>query len=69
MYKSVAVVGPFLAFFANYKNIFHKIEVQTVILTDIKDLNSNEFLFHKIAKKMKMEIFLFYVITFEPIRI
>ena len=50
-------------FFAKYMNIFHKTEVQTIILrcwTNTKNAKT---------QKMKMEIIGFCVITFEPIKI
>ena len=82
-------------FFANYMTIFHKTEVQTVILRCCMGLYLNWFnsydrnakkrkktkyaktdknitqitSFLQTWKKMEKEIFAFYVITFEPIKI
>merc|ERR1712008_127863 len=72
-------------FFANYMNIFHKTEIQTVILRCSTSLKLNWYksydtkcknpkkrkrvVFYKIAKKMEMEIFAFCTIAFEPIEI
>ena len=73
-----------LPFFANYILIFHKTEIQTVILRCLTSLNHNWYKSYdtkrKNAKntnvwfctkspKKEMEIFAFCVITFEPIRI
>ena len=71
-------------FFANYIFVFHKTEIQTVILRCLVNLNLNWYksfdkkqktqkvpvcVFEQNCKKMEMEIFPFCVITFEPIRI
>ena len=37
----MAILQPFLAIFGNYMNIFHKTEVQTIILRCLVFLNSN----------------------------
>ena len=70
-------------FFANCMVIFHKNEIQTVILMCLRSLNLNWYnccdtkwknaknkksVFLQNCKKPKMEIFTFFVITFEPIR-
>ena len=71
-------------FFANCIFIFHKTEVQTVILKCLRSLNPNWFksydtkrknaemqmsVFVQNRQKSEMEIFALCVITFEPNRI
>ena len=71
-------------FFANYMNIFHKTEVQTIILRCLTSLNLNWYksydkkckhaknvneCFCTKSQKMEMEIFAFCIITFEPNKI
>ena len=70
-------------FFANCMVIFHKNEIQTVILMCLRSLNLNWYnccdakwknaknkksVFVQNCKKPKKGIFSFFVITFEPIR-
>ena len=66
-------------FFANYMNIFHKTEVQTVNLRCLTDLNPNlfksydtkcqHFHFPFFAILKKKIICVFALVTFEPIKI
>ena len=56
-------------FSANCMFVFHKTEVQTVILRCLTSLSLDRERYNiKNAKKTKMEIFAFCGITFEPIR-
>ena len=69
-------------FFANYMFIFHKTEIQTVLLKCLRSLNLNWYksydkkrkrwkhlFLYKVAKKREMEIFVFCVINFELIEV
>ena len=82
----MVILQPYVViFFAKYMFIFHKTEIQTVILRCLTSLNHNwyksydkkrkkckrrKLLFlYKIAKIKEMKIFAFCVIIFEPIKI
>ena len=84
--KKCAYLKPISShFFANYMIVFHKTEVQKIILRCLMGLNSNWFksydtkhkyfhirffaILYKFEKKREMEIFAFCVITFEQIKI
>ena len=67
----LVILRPFLTFFANCINIFHKTEVQMFILMCLKVrwFRRNFLVSSNSPKKGKMEIFVFCVITLEKIKI